>query len=130
MINKLRPLKNLRGHRDNIIYPALALMLLPLTASAQIETVGDIIGELGNLISTAFPVVIGAALLGFFWGLAQYVWKAGDKEAQEKGKRIMIAGIVSLFLIAAIGGIVDVLLSSFDLTGNETIPVPGVGTNS
>jgi len=40
----------------------------------------------------------------------------------------MIAGVVSLFLIAAIGGIIDIFAESLDITTGENVPVPGVGT--
>jgi hypothetical protein len=109
---------------------AVALFFTPRAVSAQIKTVGDVITQFSNLLDLIFPVVVSLAVLGFFWGLTQYIWKAGDKEAKEEGRRIMIAGVLGLFLIVAIGGIVDVLMASLDLSGNTTIPIPSVGTNS
>jgi hypothetical protein len=70
------------------------------------------------------------ALLAFIWGLAQYIFKAGDKEAKEEGQRIMVAGVISLFLIAAISGIIDLLAQSLDISTGGNVPVPGVGTGS
>jgi len=113
----------------NLLTISLAITI-PDVAYAQTGTLGDIINEAGNLIGITIPVVVGAAVLGFFWGLTKYIWKAGDKEAQDEGRRIMIAGVVSLFLIVAIGGIVGVLVESFGFVGGQTIPIPGVGTGS
>jgi len=113
---------------------SLASILLPLVSFAQsgpnpsgeLGPIGDLISAIGNVIQAAIPVVTALALIGFFWGMAQYVFQSGDEEAQEKGKNKMIAGVVALFMIAAIGGIVELLLRAFGVEGgtiNPTRPV-------
>jgi hypothetical protein len=103
----------------------LALML-PVISMAQNNSpspeqdlgfFGDLTRQLSNLIDLLFPVVTGAAVLGFFIGLAKYVFQAGNDEAQEQGKSIMIAGVLALFFIVAIAGIVQALASSLGLEG-------------
>jgi hypothetical protein len=106
---------------------------IPATTHADqgdIQDISDLISELGSLVNLTIPVVTGIAVLGFFWGLAQYIFKAGDKEAKEEGRRIMVAGIIGLFLITAIGGIIQLLAESFGVGGSTQIPVPSVGVGS
>lgn len=113
------------------LLPAVVALLQPAVAAGQggsIEDINDLVVAFDNLVSNLIPLAASLALLAFFWGLAQYIFKAGDKEAKEEGQRVMIAGVVGLFLIAAIGGIIELLAESLDISTSTNIPVPGVGT--
>lgn len=121
-----------------IILSVITTLLAPTTVDAQtvpedppseVETVGDLIALLREYVTTLIPIAGAAALLGFFWGLAQYIFKAGDKEAKEEGRRIMIWGSIALFLISAIGGIISLLAGTLGFTPGETITPPSVGTS-
>lgn len=115
--------------------PVLLILILPKVGNAQnppsppnnIETIGDLIALFGSFVNSLIPIAAGLALLGFFWGLAQYIFKAGDKDAKEEGKRIMIWGTVALFLISAIGGIINLLAGTLGITTGGSISPPGVG---
>ncbi|MEX2369194.1 MAG: hypothetical protein WD552_02250 [Candidatus Paceibacterota bacterium] len=89
----------------------------------------SLIASFGGIISSLIPVVASIALLAFFWGLAKYIFQAGSEEEKGKGKQIMIAGIVSLFLIAAIGGIIDVLGDILGVNTGENITPPSIEYN-
>ncbi len=113
------------------LLPAVIALLQPAVAAGQggsIEDISDIVAAFDSLVSNLIPLAASLALLAFFWGLAKYIFKAGDKEAKEEGQRIMIAGVVGLFLIAAIGGIIELLAASLDISTGTNIPIPGVGT--
>ncbi|MEX2369195.1 MAG: hypothetical protein WD552_02255 [Candidatus Paceibacterota bacterium] len=90
--------------------PVVALTpLVALAARADLSGIERAIRDIGDIVGLLIPIVAGIALLAFFFGLAKYIFQADDEDARKKGKEIMIAGIVSLFLIAAIGGIIEVL---------------------
>lgn len=70
----------------------------------------DLIHALGGLINTAIGVVVALALLAFFWGLAKFIFKVGgDEKAEDEGKRIMKWGLVALFVMVSVWGIVRFL---------------------
>lgn len=94
-----------------------AAAFLPQIASAQNTTLDDFLTDIQDIINDILPIIAALALLAFFWGLAVYVFQADDDEAKQKGKNIMIAGIVALFLMAAIGGIIEFLTGA---TGTNT----------
>ncbi|MEX2010198.1 MAG: hypothetical protein WD874_00105 [Parcubacteria group bacterium] len=67
----------------------------------------DIIESVGGLIDKALGIVIAIALLGFFWGLAKFIFRVGgDEKAVEDGRRIMKWGILALFVMVSIWGII------------------------
>src|SRR2546426_844821 len=89
---------------------AIGAFLLPLVASAQLTNlINNIINPIGRIIGLLIPIVFALALLYFFWGLAQYILNSGDEAAQAEGRRKMIWGIVALFVMSAVWGLVRFL---------------------
>lgn len=84
-----------------------------------------VLDQIANLINLATPIVVALALLYFFWGLAQYILNAGNEEKKKQGRDIMIWGILALFIMVSVWGIINVVRETFDIN-NNTITVPGV----
>ena len=68
------------------------------------------------------PLAFTLALLFFFWGVAKYIWSAGD--AKEEGKKIMVWGVIALFVMSSIWGIIGFLKTDIGGLDNTTMPVP------
>jgi hypothetical protein len=67
-----------------------------------------------DLIEVTIPVVAGLTLLSFFWGLAKFVARVGgDEKAVTEGKNLMIWGIIGLFVMVSIWGILAFLAGEF-----------------
>lgn len=105
---------------------AVALLALPIAAHAQLGNVENIVESIGNIIDLATPIVVGLALLAFFWGLVKYIFNAGNEDARKEGKQIMIWGIVALFVMVSIWGIVNFIGSALDIEQGGDIDVPTV----
>ncbi len=79
------------------------LFFVPLVASAQaLRPLIDIVNSIGGIINLLIPILIALALVVFFWGLIQYIRKPEIKE----GKNVMIAGLISLFIMVSVWGII------------------------
>lgn len=107
--------------RKKIPLLILAFVTVPIFVFAQIGSGKELIWALINLINTILPIAVSLALLFFLWGLAKFIFHAGDEKALEEGKRRMIWGIIALFVMVSVWGIVAFLRS--DLFG-AGIPVP------
>lgn len=110
-----------------IIIISSYLWWLPAIAFAQ--TGGsfpfkNLVLQLGDVVFILVRVAFAAALLFFFWGLAKYILSAGDEAAKASGKNIMIWGVIALFVMASIWGIVVLLRSIFGVSGTTQITVP------
>lgn len=67
-----------------------------------------------DLISITIPVVAGLTLLVFFWGLVKFIMAVGgDEKAVSEGKNLMIWGIIGLFIMVSIWGILHFLTDQF-----------------
>lgn len=99
-----------------ILTPAIAL-------AADLDSVLD---TMGSLIGTATPIVVALALLFFFYGLAKYILNSSDEEKKDEGKSIMIWGIIALFIMVSVWGLVNILANTFEVNNNSTIDIPSV----
>ncbi len=106
---------------------ALALLaaLSPALASAQAPIARTVDGALDWVIyiaGRALPLLILAALVLFLFGIVKrFFWSKDTADKGEAGKYILW-GIVALFVMVSVWGLVNVLRGSFNLD-NTNIPI-------
>ena len=87
----------------------------------------ELINATGGLINKSIAVVVAIALLYFFWGLAKFLFRiGGDEEAVKEGKRIMKWGVIALFVMICVWGIV-IFMQIALLPGGSSTPTPDPG---
>ncbi len=69
-----------------------------------------------------FPLLIGLALVAFLWGVLKFVKNAGDEKARTAGKKLIIWGLLGLFVMVCVWALVGVLSASFSGSGGVFIP--------
>jgi hypothetical protein len=87
-----------------LIVGALALPLVSFAASADFGGLIESLGSLSSLIAVIIPILFSLALLGFFYGVIMYIW--GKEDNKEQAKKTMIWGIVALFVMSSVWGLV------------------------
>jgi len=102
---------------------ASILWAVPFFAFAQTDVTG-LVAKAGMLLNQLIPLMIAFALVIFFWGLIQYIRSSG--EGHGTGRNIMIAGIVALFIMVSIWGIIRLLQNTLGVGGNSPIEPPQV----
>jgi len=118
----------------NLIYVVVALIfsVVPSIASAAaINSIQDLASEIIKIINYVIPILIAVALVYFIWGMVKYIRDAGQEAKREEGRAVMIHGIIALFMMIAVWGIVNLLLSTFGLEGSalNQPPVPQFEAN-
>lgn len=107
----------------------IALSVVPVLALGSTSNgLEGVFQQLGNLLGVITPVVVGLALLGFFWGLAMYVLNfSGEDKDKKKGRDMMVYGTLVLFVMVSVWGIVQILQDTFNLRSGEQLQrVPSV----
>ncbi len=81
-----------------------------------------------NILDILVLIIIGLALIFFLWGLAKFILNAGDEEERRKGKSLLIWGLIALFVMVSVWGIINFFQSSFFYPYELIIPpeAPGV----
>jgi Type IV secretion system pilin len=99
--------------------------VLPIVALAQ-TTVGGRTGQnvtelfdiVARLASRSIGILVTIALAVFFWGLVRYLFKLGGEKGAENGKNLMIYGLVALFVMISVWGILNFVSSFFGINSN------------
>src|SRR3989344_8305736 len=98
---------------------------LPLLAFAQDAEIGTILDKIDELLGTIIPLLMVVATVVFLWGIVMYITAAGDEKKAATAKTYITSGIIGLFFMVAIWGIVRAITATFGV-GGEGIPVgPG-----
>lgn len=112
-----------------VLLVLISVLPLPVSAAGMVcsafgtpQNLSDLVCLFIDLITTAMPVVAGIALAVFFWGLAKFILNAGDEGGREEGKEVMKWGIVALFVMISIWGIVIFLHNDFFGTTPSGLP--------
>jgi hypothetical protein len=106
---------------------SFALPGLALAQSVDTGYIDSILESIGNIIGTLLPLIIAGAVVYFVWNIARYV-VAGDDAAKEQYKSRIIYGIIGLFVMVAVWGLVNLLagILGVDTGGGADIPdLPG-----
>lgn len=94
---------------------------LPILGFAQsLNNLFGLVGSAQNLINVLIGFVIALATLTFIWGLLGYV-TSSDTEKRAQAKSYMVWGIIGLFVMVSVWGIVSFLQSA--LFGSGGTPV-------
>ena len=94
--------------------------LMPVLAFAQAyspnQGVAGLFNFVGVVLNRVVPLLISLAIVFFIWKVFQYTI-AGDEEAKKEAKTGMIWGIVGIFVMVSIWGLVAILQSTFGTAG-------------
>ena len=83
-----------------------------------------------NLIGTARLVILllfVLALLVFVWGMVKLIFAASNPDKLKEAKGILWWGIIGMFVLASVFGIVVALQVYFGIEGPPQIPIPQFG---
>lgn len=102
--------------------------------SSSVQTLADFLCVILGLVNFALPVLVGLAVLVFFWGLVQYIFSLGgegDEKRQKSGRTLMIWGIIAFFVMLSLFGIIRIAQQTFNFQNPATQQpnVPQIPTN-
>jgi len=107
----------------------LAAFALPLVSMAAISNVSDVGSFIINTINNVIvPVIFAIAFLAFLWGAFQtFIIGANDADTKDKGKNLMLWGLIGFFVMVSIWGLVNILTGTVQF-GSPAGPSGGVPT--
>jgi uncharacterized membrane protein len=100
-----------------------AFAIAPLFAYAA--SVEDIMGVVTGLLNLIIPILMIIATVVFLFGVITYITAGGDEDKAATGRSYIIWGLIGLFAMVAVWGLVLALVSTFGV-GGQVIP-SGVG---
>lgn len=106
-----------------------ALLTLPIITSAELEGIDGLITAASGIINSLIAVMVAIALLIFFWGLVKFILAQGSETTKLEAKKIMGWGLVALFVMVSVWGIIGFTQDQLGLpnTTNGSPSAPSQG---
>ncbi len=113
-----------------LVLVAGAVMVLPIMASAQASFEGKGLGqslfEIVNFINAYIvPFLIAIAILYVIYGAFKFITAGGDEDKRKAGRDAIIYGLIGIFVMVSIVGLVSVLGRTARF-GSTNITVPQI----
>ena len=67
-----------------------------------------------EIYSPIYQAVVGVSIVYFFYGVAKYLMDLNNPEKQTFGKSHLLYGMIGLFIILSVGGILEFLSGMFN----------------
>lgn len=109
---------------NRIILSLASAMPLIVFADARTDVIA-VFNNIKSVLGTVVPIAIALALIYFIWGVIKYVISQ-DEEEKTKSRQQIIYGIIGMFIIVAIWGIVSFIAQYLGVTPTDTTTVPRV----
>ena len=105
---------------------ATQILLLPLVSSAQLEETSKFFEKIKSIFDTTLiPLAFFIALASFFWGVAKYIRAESSGTAKAEARNFLVWGVVALFVISTLWGIVKLIQKEFGINDNpESMKIP------
>lgn len=100
--------------------------LLPTVASAA--TLTDTLVFISTFLNGMIGLFITLAIVVFFWGLIKYLWSIDNENAHE-GLKIMFWGLIAIFVMVSIWGIIKLLQNTLKVTSTDPVIPKGIIVN-
>ncbi|MFZ2500652.1 MAG: hypothetical protein WAW90_01540 [Minisyncoccia bacterium] len=101
----------------------IAAFAVPLVSLAAVSNISDVGSFIISTINNVFvPVIFAVAFIVFVWGAFQvFILGQGSDETKEKGKGLMLWGLIGFFVMVSVWGLVNILTGSVSFGNNSGI---------
>jgi hypothetical protein len=99
------------------------------SACDAVKGIGNIICKIHQILSSVVPVLMALGMIYFVWGVVTYMI-GGAEEDKKKGREKIIYSLVGFAVIVGVWGLVNIIITTFDLGGTSVPGLGGVATGS
>lgn len=77
-----------------------------------------------DILNAVVALLSGLAIVYFIAGMVRFIKAADNEQARESGKNMMIYGVIGLFVLVSVWGLVRVLVNTFGFSSTDPLPRP------
>jgi len=105
---------------------SLATPLAAMAATALGSTALSIVTDIQAILNVLLPVLMLVGVVVFLWGVIKYITSSGDEEARKSARGYIIYGLIGIFIMVALWGIIQVAAQTLGIGGQTggTIQLP------
>ena len=112
------------------IFLLLCACIIPSVSYAALDGITGLLNSVLNIVKMFIPIIFGLAVLYFFWGMGQFILNdAGNDKTRADGKQKMLWGVIALFVMASITGIIVFIGDSIGIKPDINMVKTGVSSD-
>ncbi len=93
-----------------INYSPLVILAMPIAASAASSDLSDLATAIVQILNDGAILLITAMIMYYFYGITKHIWDAQSGKVDRGAfRKLLLQGIIILFVAVSIWGIVQVL---------------------
>ena len=82
----------------------------------------DIIYKINQfIVNPIIYLMIGVSVVVFLWGIVEFIAKFDNEDVKERGKRNMLWGLIGMFIMFGVFGIINLILGTFAITTPDPV---------
>ncbi len=108
--------------------PILLFSPMLVLGASSLTLQSLVVGVVGKLATYFITLVAAASVIVFLWGITKYIYKGDSETEREKGKNLMIWGIVGFVVMFGVWGILALFGETFGV--EAVVPQFGGKANS
>lgn len=85
-------------------------------------TFAGLVGNVVSVLQSFIWLALGLGLLYFMWGVVRYLISWGDEKARSESVKTITYGLIALFVMVAVWGLVQMI--AVTVLGNGRIGIP------
>ncbi|MBU3925662.1 hypothetical protein KJ763_00635 [Patescibacteria group bacterium] len=110
----------------NKIKKVIPLLVAFSPAIAMAADINSILSTIQGIVNTIIPILMLVAFVLFLWGVVKFIFAGGDETKRKDAKNYIIYGLIGLFVMVAVWGIIEVVTNSFGINTGGTINLPNI----
>jgi cell division protein FtsW (lipid II flippase) len=110
----------------NIVTIIITAVFLPQLAQAQLDStnVSSLVSSAHGLVNrTLIPVLVSLALIYVIYSVVVFIGASEDSQKKEEKKQQIFWGVIGLFVIVSIWGLVALVGRSFGIFAGGTLTI-------
>ena len=96
-----------------MVYFTTAAFVFPIVTYAALSNFRDLVNFLVVLFNQAIAVMVGLGVVYLLFGVVKTIMHADNEQIRSDGRQMMLYGVIALFVIVSMWGLVNVLVSTF-----------------
>ncbi len=106
----------------------VAVAVAPFLAAAQqlVTNINTLLSGIRGIVNLLFPILMGLAVIYFFWGVIEFIRAAGDEKMRKDGRSKILYGLIGVAVIVGVFSLVSLLLGLVGATPGQSQTVPTI----
>jgi len=119
---------NQTGPASTYVTNAQTNSLSGLSSCSNLTTFQSVVSCTLAIINSIIPIIIAITVVWIIWS-AFNLTKSDGEESRKEWRNAILYGIVGLFVMVSVFGLVNILTGTFGFGGNNTINVPNISNS-